>query len=91
MKRAIIFLLIIAVGINVSWAAYQATAQAEPSLSRYLPAGALLYLQAKDFSSLLADWNKSSEKQHWLASSIYEVFSRSRLFLRLKDANNEFT
>jgi hypothetical protein len=36
---------------------------------------ALLYLQAKDFSALLADWNKSAEKQNWLKSSNYEVFS----------------
>ena len=31
----------------------------QPPLSSYVPSGALLYLQAKDFSALLADWNRS--------------------------------
>ncbi len=91
MKRGIIFLLIATACIGATWAAYQATTSPEPALSRYIPSGALLYLQAKDFSSLLSDWEKSGEKQLWLKNSNYEVFSRSRLFLRLKDASTEFS
>jgi hypothetical protein len=91
MKRTIIFLLTGVVCLGLSWAAYQATAPEEPPLSRYVPSGALLYLQAKDFSSLLAGWNASPQKQRWMKSSNYEVFSRSRLFLRLKDASSQFT
>ena len=91
MKHPILFLLIVAACIRVSWGAYQAASPAEPALSHYVPSGALLYLQAKDFSALLADWNKSAEKQNWLKSSNYEVFSRSRLFLRLADASREFS
>jgi hypothetical protein len=91
MKRPIPFFLIVAVCIGVSWGAYQAASPAEPALSHYVPSGALLYLQAKDFSALLADWNKSAEKQNWLKSSNYEVFSRSRLFLRLADASKGFS
>ncbi len=91
MKRPILFFLIVAACIGVSWGAYQAASPAEPALSHYIPSGALLYLQAKDFSVLLADWNKSAEKQNWLKSSDYEVFSRSRLFLRLADASKEFS
>ena len=49
-----------------------------------------LYLQAKDFSSLLADWDKSQEKENWIKSKNNDVFSQSRLLLRLKDADNEF-
>ena len=56
-----------------------------------LPAGAALVLQAKDFSSIVGDWNASQEKATWLKSANYEAFSRSRLFLRLKDAYDEFT
>lgn len=55
-----------------------------------LPAGAALVLQAKDFASILNDWNGSSAKEKWLASDNYEAFSRSRLFLRLKEAYEEF-
>jgi hypothetical protein len=91
MKRPVLFLPIIAACIGVSWGAYQAASPAEPALSHYVPSGALLYLEAKDFSALLADWNKSAEKQNWLKSSNYEVFSRSRLFLRLTDAGKEFS
>ncbi|HEY6263794.1 MAG TPA: hypothetical protein VIW93_03240 [Candidatus Acidoferrum sp.] len=94
MKRAILLVLITAACIGVSWGAYQAVSSSQtpaPPLSHFVPTGALLYLQAKDFSSLLSDWDKSSEKQVWLKSNNYEVFSRSRLFLRLKDASTEFS
>ena len=91
MKRVIIFVLIAAACLGVSWGAYQVTTSPEPALSRYFPSGALLYLQAKDFSSLLADWDNSDENRLWLKSNNYEVFSRSRLFLRLKEANTEFS
>ena len=91
MKRVIIFVLIAAACLGVSWGAYQVATSPEPALSRYFPSGALLYLQAKDFSSLLADWDNSDENRLWLKSNNYEVFSRSRLFLRLKEANTEFS
>jgi hypothetical protein len=61
-----------------------------PSPASLLPAGALLVLEAKDFSALLRDWNASPEKDLWLKSDNYQVFSRSRLFLRLAEAQEEF-
>jgi hypothetical protein len=90
MKRLIVFLLCGAACLGLGWAAYQSVAPAEPPLSKYVPANALLYLQAKDFSSLLAGWNGSPQKVQWLKSANYEVFSRSRLFLRLKEAGDQF-
>ncbi len=91
----LVTLLIAAAGIGLAGmrlgsAAYPATASPEQPLSHYVPGGAALFLQAKDFSSLLADWNRSPEKQAWLVSSNYEVFSRSRLLLRLRDAGKQF-
>jgi len=59
-------------------------------LSKFFPSGPLLYLEAKDFSSLLNDWNSSLQKRQWAQSSNYEVFSRSRLFLRLQGAGEQF-
>lgn len=92
MRRTITFVLIAAACLGVSWGAYQvATSPPAPQLSRYFPSGALLYLQAKDFSSLLSRWDNSDENRLWLKSNNYEVFSRSRLFLRLKDTNTEFS
>ncbi len=71
------------------WALVQAPGSPR-ALADAFPPGALLYLQARDFGSLLKDWNSSVEKQRWLASDNYQVFSRSRLFLRLGEARDEF-
>jgi hypothetical protein len=90
MKRAAILLLLSVASIGASWAAFQALAPEEPPLSRYVPAGSLLYLQAKDFSALLGDWNGSLQKASWVKSKNYEVYSRSRLFLRLEGAGKQF-
>src|ERR1700680_1304319 len=86
----VLLLLIAAVTVGLGWAGYQAAPAPELQLSKYVPPGALLYLQAKDFASLLADWNASPQKQQWLRSGNYQVFSRSRLLLRLRDAGNQF-
>lgn len=60
------------------------------SMARFFPHGAILYLEAKDFASLLHDWNTSLVKTEWLASANYFSFSQSRLFLRLQEAQKEF-
>ena len=91
MKRGTVFLLLGAICLGVSWAAFQSVPSEEPAFSRYCPAGALLYLQAKDFSSLLSDWNSSPQKQQWVKGANYAVFSNSRLLLRLKQASDQFT
>lgn len=65
-----------------------ATPQSGPS--RLLPTQALLVLEAKDFASLVRDWNGSAEKELWLKSDNYQVFSRSRLLQRLGDVQDQF-
>jgi hypothetical protein len=60
------------------------------SLARLAPAGAMILVEAKDFSSLIGRWNDSAEKAAWLESANYRAFSKSRLYLRLEDAYNEF-
>ena len=70
---------------------FWALAQPAPQpMSSLFPSGALLYLEAKDFGALLADWNGSAEKRDWLASANYEGFSRSVLFMKLGDAQTQF-
>jgi hypothetical protein len=91
MKYVLVVLLFGGACIGVGWAAHQGAVPPGPALSNYVPAGALLYLEAKDFSSVLSAWNNSPEKQSWVKSDNYEVFSRSRLFLRLKEASDQFT
>ena len=90
MKRPAIFLLSALFCAGIVWAAYQAAAPSATPLSKYVPAGPLLYLEAKDFSALLRDWNSSPQKKQWVECSNYEVFSRSRLFLRLHGAGSQF-
>lgn len=90
MKNWMKGILIALASAAIGWAAYQGLAPAALPLSKFTPPGALLYLEAKDFSALLAEWNSSPQKQEWLKSDNYAVFSRSRLFLRLKEARQQF-
>ena len=69
-------------------------AQVVPShsdLPSLFPDNALLYIEAKDFRTLLQDWNTSEEKRVWLKGDDYSAFSRSRLFQRLSQAQDEFS
>ena len=72
------------------WMFAQAPASAPPELARLVPAGPLLYIEAKDFGALLTDWKGSEEKRLWLESDNFQVFSRSRLYLKLQQAQTEF-
>lgn len=90
MKRIAAFLLIAIACAGLRWATYQAASPAPVALSKFVPAGPLLYLEAKDFGSLLSEWNRSPEKERWTNSASYDVFSDSRLFLRLKAAGDQF-
>src|SRR5580658_6632859 len=88
MRRALLLSPIAAaLAAMIFWAVAQTAPQPMPSL---FPAGALLYLEAKDFGALLADWNGSPEKRDWLDSANYDAFSRSVLFLKLGDAQTQF-
>jgi hypothetical protein len=60
------------------------------SLAAFMPTGSLLVVESVNFAPLVHDWENSKEKQKWLASDNYQVFSRSRLFLRLQEAQMQF-
>jgi len=71
--------------------AYWAVAQNSPApMVGIFPSGAMLYLESRDFGGLMRDWDASAEKAAWLQSANYQAFSRSRLFLRLGEAQSEF-
>ncbi len=81
------FVLVSAV---IGWTLHQAQSASARPLAELMPQGALLYVEARDFSGLLKDWTASPEKAKWLESDDYRVFSNSRLFLRLSKASDEF-
>ena len=68
----------------------QAPKPSTSSLAAFMPAGSLLFLESPDFATLVHDWENSKEKQKWVESDNYQVFSRSRLFLRLQEAQRQF-
>jgi len=89
MKKQLEWIVIaVAAGAASLWWAF--AQQAPQPLEALTPAGALLYLEARDFGALVRDWDASAEKRAWLAGANYGVFSRSHLFLRFADAQNEF-
>ena len=72
-------------------AAHQLLTPKEPGLAGMMPDGAVFYIESPNFHALLSDWSNSPEKQAWLKSDNYAVFSQSRLFGRLSQAQDEFT
>src|SRR4051812_7659728 len=90
MKRTTILgLFIFGATLAGVWAAAQ-VALAPPSLSKWMPGGALLYLESSDFATQLRDWNRSDVQTKWLASKNHEQFMTTRLALKLQDAYKEF-
>ena len=76
--------------MGVLYAAYQSASPPPVPLSAFVPQGSLLSIEATDFAALLSSWHSSSEQRRWLTSDNYEAFSRSRLFARLGEAQDQF-
>ncbi|HEU4416219.1 MAG TPA: hypothetical protein VFT65_15640, partial [Candidatus Angelobacter sp.] len=74
----------------IGWSILQQSQAPTHPLDQIMPEGPLLYIEARDFSALLKDWNSSTERAQWLKSDDYRVFSNSRLFLRLNQASDQF-
>jgi hypothetical protein len=93
MKRRIWISICILLGCGAVFAigALEDAIKTKPELTSLLPEGALLSIEARDFGSLLHDWNTSEEKRAWLTSDNYSAFSTSRLFTRLSQAQDEFS
>ncbi len=69
---------------------FQAASPLPGTIAKYMPEGALLYIEAGDFGQIMKDWNASPEKHAWVESDNHSIFSKSRLFLRLQDAQKGF-
>lgn len=88
-KNIAIGVAVFAAALAAGTALQSALAPARP-MAAWMPSGAQLYIESPDFAGLLHDWDTSREKAFWLKSDNYEVFSRSRLFGRLGDAQSGF-
>jgi hypothetical protein len=94
MKRRLwisISVLLLGCGAVFAIGALEGALKPGSELPSLLPEGALLSIEARDFGSLLHDWNTSEEKRAWLTSDNHAAFSNSRLFERLSRAQDEFT
>jgi hypothetical protein len=93
MKRRILIPagVLLVCGAVFAVGALEGVLKPRPELPSLLPEGALLSIEARDFGSLLHDWNSSAEKRAWLSSDNHAVFSNSRLFTRLSQAQDEFS
>jgi hypothetical protein len=89
-KKLALFGAALLLSCGALWAGYQAMTSTPSALSAWTPQGALLAIEAKDFSGLLKDWTNSEQERRWLASDNYAGFSRSRLFSRLGEAQQQF-
>ncbi len=89
-KSILVVLLGLCVSGIISWSLFQSQAAPTHRLDEITPEGPLLYIEAKDFSSLLKEWSGSAERRQWIKSDDYRVFSNSRLFLRLGQASDQF-
>jgi hypothetical protein len=83
--------LLLGCGAVLAVGALEGALKPGPELPSLLPEGALLSIEARDFGSLLHDWNTSEEKRAWLTSDNHAAFSNSRLFERLSKAQDEFS
>jgi hypothetical protein len=83
--------LLLGCGVVLAVGALEGALKPGPELPSLLPEGALMSIEARDFGSLLHDWNTSEEKRAWLTSDNHAAFSNSRLFTRLAQAQDEFT
>ena len=70
--------------------AWQSQSPKSTPLAAYAPSGALLSIESPNFAALLNAWTNSPEQKRWLTSGDYAGFSRSRLFDRLGQAQDEF-
>lgn len=87
MKKTVVLSAVL-LAAAIAW--WRTAAQPARPLAGLMPAGALLYLEASDFSSLLREWNTSKVKSNWLASANYQVFSRSNLLIKLSSLYGEY-
>ncbi len=92
MKIGIAALSVVGCVSGLVWIAAQVLAPPPPKslMAAMLPQGALLSIESPDFGALVHDWTQSPEQAAWLKSDNFGAFSRSRIFARLAEAQDQF-
>jgi hypothetical protein len=89
-KRMALLILAATISTVALYATFQNLSPVPAALSSFVPQGSLLAIESPDFAALLKSWSASSEQRTWLTSDNYAAFSRSRLFARLNEAQDQF-
>jgi hypothetical protein len=83
-------LTIVTAALAVAALLFSQAGGAPRPLSDWIPASPLLYIEARDLAALLKEWNASDVKASWTQSDNLKVFSQSRLYMRLNEAQQEY-
>jgi hypothetical protein len=82
---ALVVLLVAAGGALSTYRNVRAQTEAPGRFAASMPRGALVYLEARDLKSLLDRWLASPVRSRYFESASYRSFTRSRLYLKLKE------
>ncbi|MFP5260766.1 MAG: hypothetical protein ACLGJB_02530 [Blastocatellia bacterium] len=89
--RVILFLAVAVAAASHRSDGQQARPVAEQlRLAGVMPAGAMVYVQARDLSGLMKAWLSSSVREKFYKSASFEAFSNSRIYLKLQDRRKDF-
>jgi hypothetical protein len=88
--------MILLFAVAIAALAHQSDGQSARPVSEQLrlaaitPRGAMVYVQARDLSSLMKMWSSSSARNQFYKSKSFAAFSQSRAFLKLQDRRKDF-
>ena len=89
-KLALFSLVILAAATAASDAGQAVPISEQLRLARVMPARAMLYIQARDLSSLMKRWASSPVRAGYYKSDSFTAFSKSRAYLKLQDRKKDF-
>jgi hypothetical protein len=59
-------------------------------LAGIMPRGAMVYLQARDFTAVMKRWMASPVRDQFYKSPSFDAFSKSRIYIKLQDRKSDF-
>ena len=91
MKKPILLIAVALLALTHRSDGQQARSIAEQlKLTRVMPRGAMVYVQANDLSALMKTWLASPVRAQFYQSASFEVFKKSHVYLKLEARVKEF-